>query len=109
MPTFDVLRCSSNNNKRFKHILQFWKDKDALTKYNKSDKKSCSKSSNKSSNKKSNKCNDIRPKPKELFKNKLDRRQELRKRCNAQGQKINKNCKVPNTKILVCHESKSKK
>ena len=92
--------------KSFKDILTFWKNKDKLTRKQPSTKEKLVKSDSK--NKKSDKCNQVRPKPLNLFDNKRERRTEFRKRCTAQGININKKCTVPNRKVLVCHDSKRK-
>lgn len=55
------------------------------------------------------KCNDVRPKPIGTFKNKMEQKTDLVKRCVAQGKAIDKKCTVPNKKRLVCHESKRAK
>lgn len=89
--------------KSFEDILSFWKNKDKLTR-----KQPSTKEKSDSKNKKSDKCNQVRPKPLNLFDNKRERRTEFRKRCTAQGININKKCTVPNRKVLVCHDSKRK-
>ena len=89
--------------KSFEDILTFWKNKDKLTR-----KQPSTKEKSDSKNIKSDKCNQVRPKPLNLFDNKRERRTEFRKRCTAQGININKKCTVPNRKVLVCHDSKRK-
>ena len=92
--------------KSFEDILTFCKNKDKLTRKQPPTKDITVKSESK--NKKNDKCNQVRPKPLNLFDNKRERRVEFRKRCTAQGININKKCTVPNRKVLVCHNSKRK-
>lgn len=92
--------------KSFEDVLTFWKNKDKLTKQQPFTQEKKIKSESKK--RKSDKCNQVRPKPPNLFDNKRERRTELRKRCTAQGININKKCTVPNRKVLVCHDSKRK-
>jgi hypothetical protein len=56
--------------------------------------------------KKKESCGEVRPKPISEFKNKKEQKKEIVQRCTEMGSRINKTCKVPNTKKLVCHDSK---
>lgn len=88
----------------FDSVLTYWKNKEKTKPLqDKTPTKKQSKDYSKA------KCNDVKPKPVSQFKNKSDRRAEMRERCTAQGKATKKNCKVPHTKKLVCHESRSKK
>jgi hypothetical protein len=53
-------------------------------------------------------CGSVKPKPIGTFKNKSSQKEELFSRCTKMGLELNKKCTVPNTKKLVCHDSKLK-
>lgn len=89
----------------FDSVLTYWKNKEKTNKKQSKESNSMIKSKDYSNAK----CNDVKPKPLSQFKNKSDRRAEMRERCTAQGKATKKNCKVPHTKKLVCHESRRKK
>ena len=84
----------------FDSVLTYWKNKE------KNKEKTKEKTPTKTKSKAN--CNDVKPKPLSQFKNKSDRRAEMRERCTAQGKATKKNCKVPHTKKLVCHNSSKK-
>ena len=52
------------------------------------------------------KCNDVKPKPMSQFKNKSDRRAEMRERCTAQGKRQRKTVKSLTLKAACVTKAK---